>query len=84
MSDSIRAVPWYDVMCDECGRWASCDFGTGMLPTRKDAVAAARRVGFKGVDGKQLCPKCVLNAKLFTGKGQGNHGKQASRQNKEE
>ena len=85
MSDSIKATPWYDVECSRCSRWASSDFNMGMMPSRKAAVDAARKIGFRCVAGEQLCPRCALNSKLLVGKGQGNHhGKQTDRPDEEE
>ena len=55
----MKVTRFYDIQCDECSRWLSTDFNTGMFYNRESTIKAARDKGFRDVKGQTLCPVCL-------------------------
>lgn len=58
-----------DIVCDECGDWRHGV--SGMASAAKAARAEVhRRYGFRRIDGKDLCAKCVAARSWGGGSGE--------------
>lgn len=58
----MRIDVYYDACCSRCGRHLSTDFDTGMSESSKTIKIWAKRVGWKFVNGENVCPKCLDKA----------------------
>lgn len=61
---SIFEDKWYGVGCDQCGEIYEDARGHFVFVEAYMATDRARKEGWREIDGKWYCPKCV--EKLFT------------------
>ena len=55
----MRIQAYYDIQCDECGRFRSTDYQAGMETNSKRLKALAEREGWTYIRGKgNRCPVC--------------------------
>jgi len=55
----MKVDTYYDVCCNRCGRHLSTDYNVGMCITKKSTIAYAKDIGWKTIDGKNVCPICL-------------------------
>lgn len=60
----MKVDAFYDVFCDFCGRSVSRDFACGLCDSAIIAVKEARRMGFRVIGGKRICPACMQRLRV--------------------